>query len=212
VPIPPVIHRYWDGSRRPSYVDKFGTELVEFNPNWLVKTWSSSTICQEPDLQELLESTTDHVRPRDKVRHEANLIRYWLLLTYGGVWVDCDVRPLRSFASLTASDHPIFASLGTSIEGALIGAPTGHPVFRSLLEAAREDRRTGESSVQLSGAGLLTRVVPHFRDVLVLPPRAVFETDAQGKRVEGEPVPDPLARHMWASSSLTAASGALVTA
>ena len=201
---PKIIHRFWAGSVKPDYVDLFGSELAIMHPDWQVKDWTKEGLPATVLNQVAL--TTARVARKDVHRHTSNLVRYALLAEYGGVWVDCDVRPLRPFDVLLA-DHPRFASLYGNPEGALILSPPGHPVFERLLadagKAAGKKQRPG--SLDLSGAGLLKRTIRSFDDVELLPASAVFGTDAAGRPLD-EPglTGGPVADHMWAGSRLAA--------
>jgi hypothetical protein len=202
---PRVIHRYWGGPVRPPYVDQFDATLRDLHPGWEVVTWTPETL--PGSVNRILARTAGGAFAHETERHRSNVIRYWLLDTIGGIWADCDIKALRPFDPLLART-PFFASLGSSIEGGLIGAAPGHPVFAALLAECRSsDRR--QSSVSLSGAGLLGRVVPRFDDVQLLEARAVFQCDAAGRPVvEHEPAGGPYAEHLWASSRLASARAA----
>lgn len=190
-----MIHRFWDGPPKPEFVDRFGQELRNMHPDVEVMDWTMATLPLA-----VFSLATELVTPRDrngKWRHVSNLARYALLYVYGGVWVDCDVQPIRPFDDLFHVTVPTFASIDGRVEGALIASPKGHPLFSDLLDGQFDNLEA--RSVDVSGAAYMRRVVGGYM-VNLLPTSAVFDHNAKGRKI---PIRGrPYARHLWATSRL----------
>lgn len=53
----------------------------------------------------------------------------------GGIYIDCDVMPLRPFDELTKLDRPFACRRSSkSFENAVLGSPPHHPATRRLVE------------------------------------------------------------------------------
>ncbi len=193
-----MLHRYWAGDVRPSFVDQYGAEFVRLHPDVEVRNWTFESLPQQ--LQADLRSMSDLVRPHDLHRHQSNLIRYWLLRECGGIWADADLRPLRSFVPLFGG--PFAVQIGAGLTNCVLGGPAGHPLFADLYESAKS--RTGEapSAVQ-SGGVLLSEVVARRPEGIRILPGSLFcEFDSQGNllRQPGSSGITPYSNHLWATT------------
>jgi hypothetical protein len=183
---PPVIHLWWDDTPPPA-VEACADAWKAMHPGWVVHLWGN-----EPDLP--VVPNTDSVTAVDLVRHRSNLIRWWLLVTFGGVWVDCDTEPLAPLDPLINTDSPFCGSVAGP-EATIIGGPAGHRLFTALYEhSQRTTVRT--TAPHLSGAHLLARYATD--DLRVLEPGAFFDRDRRGRpiRCTGR----RYARHQWQTS------------
>lgn len=109
----------------------------------------------------------------------AGLIRLEALFHHGGIYVDSDVQPLRSFAPLL--DVRAFAAWEDPrvVPDAVIGAEAGHPAIAACLQAALEAIAAGPWE---SGPGVTTKILPGRDDVLLLPPGAFYPYHYTDKR------------------------------
>jgi hypothetical protein len=149
--IPKVIHFIWIGPKdfpRESIVNV--QSWIDRHPGWTVKFWTDRkrnlpsenvlecvvTDWMMPDLAQCFEKS-------DNYAEKADLLRYDILLREGGVYVDHDVKCMKSFDNLCAnyeffcglelpSDTPITSSI--HVTNNLIGARAAHPVLRRCAE------------------------------------------------------------------------------
>lgn len=136
-----TIHRFWAGSEMPEQYCRYGEAWQVLNPDCAVVDWSMETV-QELDL--LGQSVLDDLTRRDNGRgteeyyvQYADLIGYELLRLFGGVYVNCDIEPVRSLGRLGAVDsnwcQKNWATYENLTDGrivnAAIGAPTDHQPF-----------------------------------------------------------------------------------
>lgn len=173
-----IVHRFWMGAPRAMEWSRAVIEQTQCCP---VTDWSPDTLPE--DARWALESGY----PRDV----SNRVRYWLLAKMGGLWLDHDVIPLRQFPQDAWT-----AALDQNREGSAICFPEpGHPMAEALLRVV-QNVPARANPVQLTGARLLTRVGKRYPNVRL--EHRVLPHDAVGHPTG---VKDPLAVHMWESSS-----------
>lgn len=145
-------------------------------------------------------------------RHIANVVRYALLYSYGGLWLDHDVLPLEDLRS----DGPWTAGFRAPSyrrEGCAMFFPEpGHPMLAELLNAATAEPeleeirtwgdahprvlpRVPQTSLYRSGARVLTEVGRNYP--LVRIEDAVLPFDSTGRLVNRR---RPKAVHLWEGS------------
>jgi hypothetical protein len=194
---PRILHRYWsDGALSSEGADNLVAWRAT-HPGWELQEWSRSTLPAE--ALDLIELAEPRVLPRDRVRHESNVVRYWALHEYGGVWADVDVRPLHSIEPVLGTFAFVSNAFGAA-EGAFMGGPAGHGFFAELLWTMRQERFAGRS-VDVSGASLLRRVLRDRGDVVMLREHLIFNGDPHLA------LPGTLVSHTWSSSRLAASTG-----
>jgi len=163
--------------------------LRDLHPHWEFMEHDHSPIIDE-----------SQVKPEDLVRHTSNMIRYQVLGEIGGIWVDHDVIPLRSFEPL-AQAGAFTASIEGHREGSVLGFPPGHPMLAHLLHEIGANSIRDLKSCSLSGAETLDRIGRSYSDVRLEP--AVLPFDAMGHSTG---VRDPYCVHLWSTSSARWAS------
>lgn len=89
----PIIWMYWEnipGKKRPNYLDIcYDTVLKHCQNDFDVKLLDDTSVYQYlPDLRKDLDTKL-------KIQQKVDYIRYWLLYTYGGIWIDCDTIVMR---------------------------------------------------------------------------------------------------------------------
>lgn len=173
------IHRFWIGPPRSSH--PFITACVRnLYADAILNDWNIESVPAE--LRKLLD-------PQDDPRHLANVVRYWMLLDEGGLWLDHDVLPITNPGPRPTAWT---AALRNRREGCAMWFPRpGHPMPAELLKAAL----AGDPhlpSVQRSGAMILNRIGKGFGDVGLEP--GVIPFDSSGRLTHVWPV---LAVHLW---------------
>jgi len=160
------VHRFWTGPSLPG--QGWATAVVQrAHPDAEVAGWTLETL--PADLLSLLD-------PGDDPRHLSNVVRYWLLHEYGGLWLDHDVIPLRD---LTGARQPWTASLRGRREGAVMWFPApGHQMLAELVAVAALGTSPSAPSPLRSGAAVLHRVGLRYPDVAYEP--RVLPIDARG--------------------------------
>ena len=160
-PIPQVIHRVWMGGPMPLEFEAFGADWERLNPGWKVRTWRERDITQFRMVNADLFERAPQLCPEKFIpRFRSNLVRYEILERHGGVYVDCDLRPLEALPDLDGVE--VFAGWerqGEWVGNSILGSVPGHRFFGALIDGAAEscERFGPERSPVTTGPQYLTR-------------------------------------------------------
>jgi len=148
--IPKVIHMIWLGSEEfPENSKKNVAAWIEKHPEWKVKFWTDQErLLPHPHMQkQLLENFTftmlqECYDASENYGEKAEVLCYEILYQEGGIYVDHDTFPVRSFDSLHAC-HDFYAGLemlGATVLSSsvypsihLVAAKPSHPILRSAM-------------------------------------------------------------------------------
>jgi hypothetical protein len=177
----PEVEAWWDG-------------FAELHPGWDLRTYAEPI---DPDDWPL----TGHLF--DKCQNgaqKAGLIRLEGLVRHGGFYVDSDVEPLRSFASLTSCHGVAGWEDETIVPDAVMACAPGHPAFEAMLAEACKRVDAGMDAYG-SGPAVSTMLLVDRPDVTLLPPGAFYPYHylEKSKRdtVTAESVPWAFCAHHW---------------
>lgn len=129
----------WVGdAERPSYVDTALSEWQRLMPTWQTHLWKNADINEEhfpADIVQLIRTAT-------KGAQKADIMRYFIIEKYGGVYIDSDVTPHKSLEPLrwVNSDIVICHDLPVTWKYISIGffaAAAHHPVLIRACELCR---------------------------------------------------------------------------
>ena len=177
-------------------VERFWRRFSELHPGWEFRTH------REPLAPEDWPRTAPYWDLCGSGAQKAGLIRLEILLRDGGIYVDSDIEPFRSFEALL----PLHAFAGwedsRTVPDALIGARPSHPAIASALELAIERLAQGGGAWE-TGPGVTTTIFPGRVDVLLLPPGAFYPyhyTEKEERENDPGAPPYVYAVHHWAHS------------
>lgn len=143
--------------------------------------------------REVFDAATTHAGRSD-------VLRYAALWQFGGVYLDTDVQPLRSFDELLDGDP--FAGWEDSklICPTVMGSPPGHPAVGALLDSlpAWAGARPGAAPNEQTGPNFLTPMWRDRTDVRLFPPVAFYPVGWWERDKLGGPYPpESFAVHWW---------------
>ena len=179
-----AIHRFWGGRDMPDEYEAYGCKWRELHPGWLVTDWSLEDVL--PHMPNGLASIVSDLYYRDNGRHGvelyvqiADVVGYYLVEKFGGVYVNCDIEPLKNI-ELILPDKA-WASYENHEDGrivnAVIGAPEAHdPFWVKILDGLADNYfadRTAEM-VMSTGPGYLTRIANENRAMIEVLPVEAF--------------------------------------
>jgi inositol phosphorylceramide mannosyltransferase catalytic subunit len=138
--IPRVLHRIWLGNRpRPAVYDDYWRQWAALHPGWDLHTWTERSI---PPLRNQAEY--DYGEPAAtagfSVDHQLaaavqriDIAAYELVWRFGGVYVSCDMQPLRPLDDLL--DYPAFAGMGDDgyVCNAVLAGEPRSPFFEAVI-------------------------------------------------------------------------------
>lgn len=144
--IPNIIHRTWLGPRkRPELFDEFWQEWERLHPNYEFHTWTEENLfpLQNQDIYDRLGTewglakSCGHSMAAERAIavQRADMLAYEILYKYGGVYINCDMYPLKTLNDLML--HPAFAGMEDDnfLCNAIMGSTMNNPLFKDLLDS-----------------------------------------------------------------------------
>ena len=191
--IPRIIHRTVP-TETTDEVEQWWSETEALHPGWDCRTY------REPIDPAEWPITGDLFARCQNGAQKAGLIRLEALFTYGGVYLDSDVKPFRSLEPLLHCQAFAGWEDETTVPDAVLGARPGHPAFELMLAKARASIEGG-GDAWLSGPGVTTETLPTRPDVLCLPPGAFYPfhylEKGKGTATNDNPPPYAFVAHQW---------------
>ena len=95
--IPKIVHIIWVGENdSPTYFNSHILEWKVLMPDWEIRVWKNEDITIEHFPEKIIERINSCIKGAQK----ADIMRYFIIEKYGGVYVDSDIIPHRSFEPL----------------------------------------------------------------------------------------------------------------
>lgn len=187
----------------------FAVSLRKLHPDWEMKLWTDENI----DVDGL--SNRVEYLAADVPAMKADILRYELLLRFGGVYVDCDVEPAPNHSLEELIDvgegqpHEMF--LGREDQhhvcNAVMGSVPGHPFMRQVVRNLSKSITMNwhRPVPERTGPTYLTRqlmLFPMPSRVTVLSPLAFYpyHHTQKGTDAANGPFEWSYAIHHWANS------------
>tara|TARA_R110000868_G_scaffold265626_2_gene524528 strand:+ start:912 stop:1568 length:657 start_codon:yes stop_codon:yes gene_type:complete len=177
--IPKRFMRVWIGGTKkiPSKFQEWWEELKEMHPDYefvTITNWNGFNL--SPAIKNIINNVDSYAGISD-------IARILALYQFGGIYVDTDVKPLKSFNSLIDDDRP-FVGLRSSksFESAIMGSPRGHIAFKELIETLPEwfNNHKGRSASVQTGPAFVSSVLFGREDVRHLPPKTFYPYNGFG--------------------------------
>ena len=171
--VPPVLHQAWVGGPVPSWVERRRgiVEALCQEEHVRYEWWDDTRIrvCPHPVPQAILD-----LRDRYDIsdaRTLADMLRMWVVLEQGGMWMDMDIHPLVRLRKMVCrkswvspaegeDDQPGGWRAGAVTQQAVFGLRRNSPIARYVLEHAMVKLEEGVRN-------------PHF----IAGPRAFFKAE-----------------------------------
>lgn len=205
--IPRVFHRIWLGPKPlPTEFAAFGETWVALHPGWEMRLWTDANL---PPLEN--QALFDRA---PSFAAKADILRYELLLQFGGVYMDTDFECLKSIESMldgvqcfVAQQKDLDADFGKFcyVNNALMGAVPGQPLFRDLVESLPQHMASlppEVSAAALTGPHYLTTVLQSHPEVRIFPAKFFYPYTATERWRRHEKFPEAYAVHHWTLSDV----------
>lgn len=174
----------------------------ELHPGWEVRLWTPETT---PRLrnQDLYDNPKTYSPKSNPWQWRSDLARYEILYDIGGVYIDCDLEPLRPVDELVEGVESVIArECNRFINNAFMGSS---PKSRFLADVLRGLRRSVRANPRCRvnrqiGAHYLTRVARRHPELRVLGPELIYPehwSDLSG--LDAPPPETAYTRHHWAN-------------
>lgn len=172
--IPKILHMIWVGDNPPgSYYFENLNRWKELMPGWSILSWTNEKLTN-------LEIDQGYLSLIQKCRNgaqQADLLKYYLVNKYGGVYVDADVVPKRSLEELDLSDNDIVLchDLPVTWEYIAVGffaSKPGNPILQYAIQGMFEVDFNDVQQHLTTGPGAMGRAYFYNKEsckVLFLP-------------------------------------------
>jgi len=192
--IPKVFHRIWLDEPVPEHLERFWQRFIDLHPGFEFVTWNDST--QLGWLR--CKSVFDRARTW---AGKSDVLRYEVMYEHGGIYVDTDVEPLRSFAELLEDPRPFAAWEDERlICPTVLGSPPGHDAFAAVLALLPtwSKRYPSTKPNYATGPFPFTHVWRNRTDVRLLPPVTFYPVHWSARERLGGPYPvESFCVHHW---------------
>lgn len=143
VKIPKIIHQTYKSLQQlPEVWQNTPTKWQEHHPDWTYHFWSDF------DGRELIKNEYPwFLRIYDAYEYpiqRADAIRYFILYHFGGLYVDCDIQPIRAFDDLFYQDFDVYlirSPACDSITNCLMASKKGVLFWNYMFKILEENYR-----------------------------------------------------------------------
>lgn len=201
--IPKILHAWWGGPPMPAHLAAHLDSWREMHPEWEVRVWTPETTPDLGEHQDLFDRPETYSPVSNPWQWRSDLARYRILHDQGGVYVDCDLEPLRPIDPLVEGAESVIAREDARfINNAFMGSSPGS---RFLADVLRGLRRSVHSQPRARvnrqiGAHYLTRIARRHPELRVLGQELIYpEHWSDLGALEGPPPESAYTRHHWAN-------------
>lgn len=205
--IPRVMHHIWIGpDPLPAEFAEYRSGWRRLHPDWQHQAWGNRNAREHmtPGLGRLWDHA-ERIAPGSVEQFRSDLLRYELLLRYGGVYVDADFEPRRPLDALVAeaSAFAAWETDGVWVNNAILGAVPGHDWLRDVVYGLprHAERMTGRGyrPNKISGPQYITPLyLERYRGSVTVFPSALFYPYLWSELDRGaEEFPEAYAVHHW---------------
>lgn len=175
--IPKRFIRIWLGERKlPEQFEKWWLDFQEIHPDYEFLTITEDNY---KDYQ-MTDELTEIFNKCETYAGRTDILRILILYQLGGIYVDTDVMPLKSFDSIVNSNKPFLGKRSSkSFESAVIGSPKEHVALLDVLEALPKwfYEKEGKACSVRTGPTFLSSVLYGRSDVTHLPTLTFYPYD-----------------------------------
>jgi len=121
----------WFNPPIPDIIQGIIQEWKDMHPDWEVRVWTECDPLMEPEYREIYDSLEYYCSKSD-------ILSYWLLWKYGGVWSDTDAVPVRRLDPLCNLKGFVGRQYDRKIACGFMGAEQKSPMMKYILTLCRQ--------------------------------------------------------------------------
>jgi mannosyltransferase OCH1-like enzyme len=136
--IPKIIHQTWKTKEVPDHWKKSKDEWQRLHPDWLYILWTDEDIRNHikdhhPDFLELHDNYEYNIQ-------RADMIRYFILYDFGGVYSDLDFYPSENIEKylLHNSDYFVYSSNNDTFTNSFMISRKKSPIFIEIINELKK--------------------------------------------------------------------------
>jgi hypothetical protein len=139
-----IIHQLWVGKYMiPDKDYNFTKGIKQNNPSFEYKFWNNDNL---PPLPEKIEQLRKLYTKHEKWVELADMLRYYFVYKYGGLYVDCDYESVAPFDGLQLDNYEGFIPLvfnkgDITICNSMFAFKKGHPLMEYVCDQMYNDCR-----------------------------------------------------------------------
>lgn len=199
-----ILHRIWLDEPIPERWEGFWDRFIAMHPDWTFMTHTSSAEARS------WMRCADVFDRQETWAGKSDVLRYEVLARFGGVYVDTDVEPLKSFEPLLGPTPFIAWETNRLLCPTVIGSPAAHPAIEALVEALPgwADKRMYAPPNQQTGPYFVTHTWRGRSDVRKLERESFYPVGWWERERLGGPYPEEsYAVHHWSAGWLDGGPG-----
>jgi mannosyltransferase OCH1-like enzyme len=198
--LPRIFHLIWFGPK-PDWFDEYIQSWKKFHPGWQFVMWGNG---DAPTHNKEFFDRAEEIAGDRAHQLRADIMRYSLLLEYGGVYIDCDLKCQKAIDPLLPGVDCFAAweTTGVWVNNAIVGACQGHPLIQALVDNLPSSIENGNGRPNvISGPQYLTKQLAKYRntghDITVLPKDFFYPYLWDELERGDEEFPEAYAVHRW---------------
>jgi mannosyltransferase OCH1-like enzyme len=181
--IPKLLHMIWVGEKEaPDYVGKHYDQWKALMPEWTVRLWTNADLHEG----EFPPAIVLRIKEAKKGAQKADLMRYFIVYKYGGVYMDADVIPHRSLDPILSVGYPVVLCHDLPITWPYIAigffaSVPAHPLFKRICAMCYSYVPLNTKDIHMkTGPALFGDNVWHVKDRYVVLPMYSFYRNRTG--------------------------------
>ncbi|XP_064653305.1 uncharacterized protein LOC135503606 [Lineus longissimus] len=168
--VPKIVHLTWKNEMIPGMAEHWLRQWERTNPDWQVWLWTDNYL---EKFMNKFKSYIDFDK-YDKAISKADVVRYFILYEYGGVYADLDVEPLTSLNPLADAYSCILSqepdehakllrphymnNFDLLACNAIMMCRPKHPYFKFILENLQRKYETEVDVIERTGPSMVARI------------------------------------------------------
>ncbi|MBA3751492.1 hypothetical protein H0X06_01650 [Candidatus Dependentiae bacterium] len=134
--IPKIIHQIWIGpDKPPAILEESQKSIQKYHQNWEYKLWTDADITDLKLYNQKLYDLSDNYNEK------ADILRYEILHTYGGIYLNVNFICLKPFDALLHYDlcvsiQPLYCE--AEIANSIIGSVPKNPILQECIHTIKD--------------------------------------------------------------------------